>query len=113
MMENEILKLEFRSRSEAARKLTEQQSECLDHEIQTNRQPTESHEIQWNQGLRKPHPKTDKIPIHCPYRTRRLSRHPCLDVSAQPRPIAAIMRALVERSEQSSMVLVFLRERGR
>jgi hypothetical protein len=55
MTENKILKLESSARSEAVGKLTEQQSECLDHEIQTNRQPTESHEIQWNQGLRKPH----------------------------------------------------------
>jgi hypothetical protein len=35
MTENKILKLEFSARSEAAGKLTEQQSECLDHEIQT------------------------------------------------------------------------------
>ena len=36
MMENKILKLEFGARSEAAGKLSEQQSECLDHKIQTN-----------------------------------------------------------------------------
>jgi hypothetical protein len=54
MTENKILKLEFSARSEAAGKLTEQQSECLDHEIQTNPQPTESYEIQWNLSLRKP-----------------------------------------------------------
>ena len=39
---NKILKLEFGSRSEAVGKLTEQQSECLNHEIQTNPQHTES-----------------------------------------------------------------------
>jgi hypothetical protein len=55
MTENKILKLEFSARSEAAGKLTEQQSECLDHEIQINPQPTESYEIQWNLSLRKPH----------------------------------------------------------
>ncbi len=54
MTENKILKLEFSARSEAAGKLTEQQSECLDHEIQTNPQPTKSYEIQWNLSLRKP-----------------------------------------------------------
>ncbi len=48
MTDNKILKLEFSARSEAAGKLTEQQSECLDHEIQTNPQTTESYEIQWN-----------------------------------------------------------------
>jgi hypothetical protein len=42
MTENEILKLEFSARSEATGKLTEQRSECLDHEIQTNLQPTKS-----------------------------------------------------------------------
>ena len=56
MTENKILKLEFSARSEAAGKLTEQQSECLDHEIQTNPQPTESYEIHWNLDLRKPQP---------------------------------------------------------
>jgi hypothetical protein len=54
MTENKILKLEFSVQSEAAGKLTEQQSECLDHEIQINPQPTESYEIQWNLSLRKP-----------------------------------------------------------
>ena len=54
MTENKILKLEFSAQSEAAGKLTEQQSECLDHEIQINPQPTESYEIQWNLSLRKP-----------------------------------------------------------
>ena len=54
MTENKILKLEFSARSEAAGKLTEQQSECLGHEAQTNLQPIESYEIQWNLGLRKP-----------------------------------------------------------
>ena len=42
MTENEIFKLEFSARSQAAGKLTEQQSECLDHEIQNNPPPTES-----------------------------------------------------------------------
>ncbi len=45
MTENKILKLKFSARSEAAGKLTKQQSERLDHEIQTNPQPTESYEI--------------------------------------------------------------------
>jgi hypothetical protein len=42
MTENKILKLEFSARPEATGKLTEQRSECLDQENQTNRQPTES-----------------------------------------------------------------------
>ncbi len=42
MTENKIFKLEFSARSQAAGKLTEQQSECLGHEIQNNPQPTES-----------------------------------------------------------------------
>jgi hypothetical protein len=54
MTENKIFKLEFSARSETAGKLTEQQSERLDHEIQTNPQPTESYKIQWNLSLRKP-----------------------------------------------------------
>lgn len=55
MMENKIFKLEFSARSQAAGKLTEQQSECLGHEAQTKLQPIESYEIQWNLSLRKPH----------------------------------------------------------
>jgi glucosamine 6-phosphate synthetase-like amidotransferase/phosphosugar isomerase protein len=39
---------------EDATVVTEQQSECLDHEIQTNPQPTESYEIHWNLCFRKP-----------------------------------------------------------
>lgn len=56
MTENKIFKLEFSARSQAAGKLTEQQSECLGHEAQTKLQPIESYEIQWNLSLRKPHP---------------------------------------------------------
>ena len=56
MTENKILKLEFSAQSEAAGKLTEQQSECLGHEAQTKLQPIESYEIQWNLSLRKPQP---------------------------------------------------------
>ena len=40
--ENKILELEFGSRSEAAGKLTAQQSDCPDHEIQPSLQPTKS-----------------------------------------------------------------------
>jgi hypothetical protein len=36
--------------------MTEQQSGCLGHEIQTHPQPTESYEIQWYLCLRKPQP---------------------------------------------------------
>ncbi len=39
---------------EDATTVTERQSECLDHEIQTNPQPTDSYEIHWNLGFRKP-----------------------------------------------------------
>ncbi len=61
MTENKILEFEFSARSQAVDELTPQQPECLDHEIQTNPQPTESYEIQWNLSLRKPHREFPQI----------------------------------------------------
>ena len=86
MTENKILELEFGSRSEAAGKLIEQQSDCLDHEIQPNLQPTKSYEIRWNLGLRKPQgirvrPTAPRSPWQNAYVERLIGsiRRECLD----------------------------------